>query len=89
MTTRRPLTPLEITMLLHIYAIAEPIPDVIFPAQKETLRTFERDGLIVVNVESNSGYSVTARGKKLVHMLCNTPYPQPANPQWVDPRTGE
>lgn len=81
------MTPLQLQMMLHYYAIAEPYacrqsdhansPEVM--RQREELIV---DKLIEVVLTSFSGYQCTARGKAYVEMLCAMPLPVC---KWVAP----
>lgn len=85
----RVLTPLQITLLIHIHCFSEPIENAEYPAQKVALQLFLDTELICANLDSRSGFETTERGAKLVQMLTETPLPQEAKPRWCDPRTGD
>lgn len=80
------LSPLKINILLHIYAIAEPIPRVESLAAQSALFEFQKMELIERTDDKFSGYRLLPRGQKLVEMLLNTPYPVEVK-SWKDPRS--
>jgi hypothetical protein len=69
------MSPLEITMLLHIHTIAAPIQHIEYPAQKKAIREFMRCGLIEEAHTDRypSGYCVTSKGKYVIDVLCSIP----------------
>ena len=72
------MTPLEIEVLIHCHACPCPHPRINAPAVWGTIKYFQDQGLIrpVKNY-----YETTDRGKAMVYLLCNTPFPLQ---QWVD-----
>lgn len=78
------MTPLEIGMLLHIYARADPLP-LRSPVHHETLSQFMGDELITVRETCEEGrhpYDLTERGRCYVEALMNVPLPRQ---EWVVP----
>lgn len=69
------MTPLEITMLLHIGTRADPIENIQFPAQKETITAFENLYLIRRSDKYGCGFELTPRGEWLKDILCSVPLP--------------
>lgn len=75
------MSPIEITLLLHYYAIAEPFhcPS---PATAAATRRFIAAGLIVEDTGPGSGYRTTEKGNVLVKALCDTPMPR-LEQRWI------
>ena len=69
------MSPLQVTLLLHIYAICEPIPGVLNAAQQEILKEMIRLGLIKEDITASSGYVITLRGRALVQNILATKVP--------------
>lgn len=67
-------TPLGLTTLLHIFSVAEPLPEA--PAVKNAVAAFISLGLIRGNSNKACGYETTELGQAHVHQLCNLPYPK-------------
>lgn len=84
------MTPLQIVMMLHYYAIAEPYAyrdpchanSEAVRKQRDRLVSFE---LIEPDPNSRSGYRATERGVAYVEALERTPLPIK---KWVMPLTG-
>jgi hypothetical protein len=81
------MTPLQISMMLHYYAIAAPYAQndpehANSPAVFEQRGELMRDGLIKPDVESRSGWRATPRGTAYVDALCRMPLPIC---KWVTP----
>lgn len=66
----RRVPPIAITLLLHIYSIAEPIRDC--PAHRDWLHTFLAEDLIQQDFESGSAFSLTTKGREWVERILNT-----------------
>ena len=75
------MTPNDVDVLLHYYTTMEPHERAFAPAVSETIRNFQQRG-ILEEAECASGLRVTAKGEKLVAILCATP--DPIN-LWTDP----
>lgn len=74
------MTPLQINMLLHYYAIAEPYAvreqeHANSPAVHEQRHILVNWGLIKVDITNPSGFSVTDKGLVYVEAICNIPLP--------------
>ena len=82
------LSPLNLNILLHLYAIAEPMhhPDLIVYTEAKEELIFH--GLIRYDHESPNSYSMTKKGIAFVHLILSTPLPQKLD-AWIDPRTKE
>jgi len=78
------MTPYEIRLLLHIYAIAEPLREC--QILGETVVKFVNLGLIEPDDRGGSDWKTTELGTAFVTMICLTPLPKM---QWVDPRNGQ
>jgi hypothetical protein len=77
------MTPFQIEMMLHIYSIAEPIPNLRYEgAQREAINWFLAEKLIEVAGDRASGYELAPRGEAYVRFLTSMPLPV-AN--WVIP----
>ena len=79
-------TPLHISLMIHCYAIAEPIPNRGAPAVEEYLRQLTNFGLIKEDDKYASGFTATERGVAWMNMLRSTPLPEL---RYVDPRAGK
>lgn len=81
------MTPLQIKMVLHYYAIAEPYA-LLDPAHANSDAVCTQrallcsDGLIEAIAGSPSGYRITPRGEAYVDAVCATPLPVS---KWVIP----
>ena len=81
------MTPLQIKMVLHYYAIAEPYA-LLDPAHAKSAAVCAQrallcsDGLIEATAEAQSGYRITPRGEAYVDALCAMPLPVS---KWVMP----
>lgn len=65
------MTPLHIKLLLHVYAIAEPIENRNSPAVSDYLQQLQGMKLIVCDSESESGFRITALGNAHIkQILC-------------------
>lgn len=62
-------TPLHIQLLLHVYAIAEPIPNRGAPAVEAYLNDLVSKGLIAPVPQAPSGYRITPTGRTYVERL--------------------
>jgi hypothetical protein len=81
------MTPLQITMMLHYYAIAAPYAQhepehAISPAVRSQTQDLADAGLIEPSSTSGSGWRSTDKGKAYVEMLCDLPVPVC---KWVQP----
>lgn len=81
------MTPLQLTMMLHHYAIAEPYakgdPDhANSRAVREQRQLLINDELIEPDEMSGSGFRATDRGRAYVEALCAMPLPVK---KWVMP----
>jgi hypothetical protein len=77
-------TPLHLTLLIHIYGVAGPIPNREFPAQRQYLEELAELGLIGMNLmDHDSPATITERGKVYLDMVLSTPLPIQ---KWADPR---
>lgn len=81
------MSPLEIEVLLHIYAIAEPWPRP-SEAYAAAIKKFIVLGVVRADSRSDSGYRTTSRGDAWVTSICATPCPR-LKSVFVDPRTDE
>lgn len=82
---RMTFSPLHIQVILHIYAIAEPL-EKSFPMSSvlaEILDFCQHWKIIEKDSVALNGFRILPRGVKWVEMLCETPLPIQ---QWVDPR---
>ena len=72
--------PLEINILMHIHAVAEPYWN---PSQasEEYIAKFIGQGIVLKSDVAGSGYTLTDKGYALVCMILSTPMPM-----WADPR---
>ena len=77
------MTPNDIEILLFCHCMAGVHPRRNAMAVRETLQSFLNSKLIEPSKLEGQEYTTTERGKKLVKMLCETPYPEQ---RWVDPR---
>lgn len=75
------MSPLEIKMMLHFYAIGEPYkgPEAGSEAFNDAVAWFEESDLIT---DAQHGYQTTERGDAFVRALCETPLPIK---KWVMP----
>ena len=73
------MSPVYIEILLHIYCHGEPLES--NDKSSSELGTMIKDNLVKEDASRSSGYTLTARGDKLVHMICETPLPV-----YTDPR---
>lgn len=83
------MTPLHIGLLLHHHCHCEPYSEhdprhAESSAVSEYRKHLILEDLLTVDAQSGSGYMTTERGKALVQMLCDTPYPIS---EWVNPLT--
>lgn len=62
--------PIAVQLILHIYAVAEPIHGC--PAHEEWIYNFLRDGLIHSDPSSPCGYALTGAGLGWVHRILGT-----------------
>lgn len=74
------MTPLQIRMLLHYYAIAEPyaiheVDHANSPAVREQLQHLINWGFLTTDLSNPSGYTVTDKGLVYVEAICNIPLP--------------
>lgn len=81
------MTPLQLTMMLHYYAIAEPYSANDWQhansrAVNEQRQILINDDLIEADETSGSGFRATDRGIAFVEALCATPLPVK---KWVMP----
>lgn len=81
------MTPLQIKMMLHYYAIAEPYakddPDHACSRAVFEQRGFLiRENMIVEDCAADSGYRVSPRGEAYIDALCKMPLPMSV---WVMP----
>ena len=84
------MSPLEINLLLHIYAIAEPFNHPDKPIYERTKAKYLSLGLIEESSEAACGYGLTSRGFAFIKLLLSTPIPEEQTVTvYVDPRTGE
>ena len=67
------MTPLEITMLLHFFAIVTPFRNIDAPAQQEAVDRFLRHDLIYPVYDASAGriatYRTTEKGRKFVELF--------------------
>ncbi len=61
-------SPLEIKMLLHFYAVAEPFPGLQYPSQQLILQRFLREGLIFYS-QKHDLIETTTKGERIVKRL--------------------
>lgn len=73
MTDNRTFSPYEITLLLHIYAVAEPPRSC--PILDGTIERFKCMGLVERATDLPAGARITDKGIALVDHLCATPIP--------------
>lgn len=74
------MTPLQITMMLHYHALAQPYAlhepqHARSPAVFEQRSSLIRDEMLALDPDSMSGYRVTERGRAYVEALCALPLP--------------
>lgn len=80
---RKNMSPIEINIILHIDAMAEPYsPE--SDIYNNVISEFLRKGLIYADKNAGTGYRLTGMGGFMVEMLCNTPFPE-----FKDPREQE
>jgi len=78
------MTPNDIEVLLHCHCIPRPHPRKDAPAVSESIKMFLDNGLIDISLEGGSDcYKTTEKGRFLVKMLCETPFPDQI---FIDPR---
>ena len=80
------LTPINLTILLHIYIGAESFEK--FGATSGNMKAKDEllnNELIVEDIEQPSGHMITRKGEVFLYMILNTPLPVL---QYIDPRTG-
>ena len=82
------LTPLKVTLLCHIHAIAEPIKNIDAPAYVAALAEFKLFGLIKEDFVSLAGYELTEFGYNYLSLILSTPLPA-IQSRYIDPRTGK
>ncbi len=83
------LTPLKVTMLMHIHSIASPIPNAEFAAQMAALSEFETLGIITVDPDVRScGYQLTEFGDAYIRLILSALLPE-VHVIFIDSRTGE
>lgn len=73
------MSPLEITLLLHIYACRAAIPDRHYPAQQSALNGFVDDGLVTVAEkcpQDEHPFALTDRGRAMVNAWLSLPLPR-------------
>lgn len=78
------VTLLHISLMIHYYALAEPVPNETAPAVIACTTQLLENGLIYVEPTSRSGYRATEKGTVWIQMLKSTPLPVPS---YKDPRT--
>ncbi len=76
------MTPVEIEILLHHYTRPGPYPGRGAPVYASAIARFVRGGILESHAPGE--YGTTIKGKKLVDMLCETPFPEV---HYADPRT--
>ena len=69
------MTPLQITMLLHIYVSCEPIAHVTAPSQSEAIEMFEKLEFVYRTPHEGCGFALLPRGRAYVSFLCQLPFP--------------
>jgi len=70
------MSPLEITILLHIYSTPSDIPDREYPAQRSVLVAMRKAGIIEQDPMGGlhgHGYKLTNKGSYIVSVLCSIP----------------
>ena len=85
------ITPFELKILLHIYAIADVLPEWDIPLTRDTVAVFLQDGIIKTPRVWSADhaeippqqFSLSERGNAWVEMILSTPYPVH---RWADPR---
>lgn len=82
------MTVLEIRLLLHVYAVAEPFDHSDMPIYQQTKNKFISLGLIEEDKDMACGYSLLPRGKAFIKMLLTTPLPI-ESVTFIDPRNHE
>lgn len=86
------MTPLQVELLLHIYACKGKIPNVECSAQSEALSLFEEDELIRPDPHdplNQHGWRLASRGKALVSKILSL---NPPEAEWIfepHPKVGE
>lgn len=68
-------TPMEVEMLLHLYAIAEPLPRMFATVREAALQSFIERGFVRPSKSSGSGYRTTKLGERVVNAICNPSTP--------------
>jgi hypothetical protein len=72
------MTPNDIEVLIHCHVSPSPHPRANAPAVQGALEWLREAGLIIKGAEY---FGTTERGRALVQVLCDTPFPAQA---WVD-----
>jgi hypothetical protein len=77
------MTPNDIEILIHFHVSPTVHPRFDAGAVRDSIFMFVENGILeLINSEGNSHvYKTTKKGKALMSILCNTPFPQQA---WVD-----
>lgn len=68
-------TPNNIEVLVHYHCVCSPHPRADAPAVKEATEQFLEEGLIEVDGIMENRYTTTLKGRFMMEMLCNTPFP--------------
>jgi hypothetical protein len=81
----RVMCPLQVKILLHVYAGANTPPE-LSPAAEHYIAWSLAEGLMEPVDRERRTYRLLPRGEALVRMILATPLPYPA---FIDPRTGK
>lgn len=73
-------TPLHIELMIHYYAVNEPLKQASAPAVISFTADLIELGVIREDKDSGSGYSATDKGSAWVDKICSTPLPVQ---QWI------
>jgi len=82
----RKLTSNHIAVLLHYYILPDRHPSENAPAIERVLEDFVNDEILSKESDFPSGYLVTDKGLKFIHMILETPYPVK---KWIAPEKGK
>lgn len=66
-------TPLEISMLIHFYAIGTRFENIGAPAQQQALTRFKREGWIMADDSTGTRFRTTDSGDAVVKAICRVP----------------
>lgn len=69
------MSPNDIEILIHVHCTTEPHPRMDAPAVKESFGMFIDEGIFDYD-QINDDYELTNKGRALLELLCQTPFPR-------------